>query len=400
MVILLMPAIYIFFSTLTIWVNDDKGYLLLVRDIYEALVIYAFFKLLCAYVGYNPDKPSKEDIDFKVCTIMGEKGPKPHQFPFKCCLKPLNLVSYEEARKVYRVCKYGILQYIPIKALLAVLTFIAIYKAGEGVLYDICGAFSFLSVCLALYWLVFFFHIFYEDLKPYRPLRKLLIIKGILFLTFWQEQVLNFCGVYMSTSRYIPPQNRADASVILSCLLVDIEMVIMSVLTTFCFSYKDFRIGKEQKLLSIGQIVITKMYAHKLAANAIAKHQVPSSQDNKSINKEKNDESVIQNTNKQNSNVVIEIKELEKNGKSGKFEPETNRKNGKESSDGINKSGMMELEGNSKIEKTVPNSRETSIKPDEFTIKKTLSEDLKEEEESKNHCDVPMFPFGPNMQET
>ena len=61
---------------------------------------------------------------------------------------------------------------------------------------------------------------------------------------------------------------------------------------------------------------------------------------------------------------------------------------------------MMELEGNSKIEKTVPNSRETSIKPDEFTIKKTLSEDLKEEEESKNHCDVPMFPFGPNMQET
>ena len=265
LVILQMPPIYILFSTLTIWFNDQHGYFLLVRDIYESLVVYAFFKLLGAYVGYEPDKSTKEEIENKICEILSEKGPHPHQFPFNYCLKPMNLVNMQEARKYYRICKIGILQYIPIKIILAGLMFLVIYDEGTtSKLYDLCGIVEFVDVCIALYWLIFFFHIFYEVLKPFRPLRKLLIIKGVLFVTFWQEEILNFCGVYLSTSRYIPEQNRADANVILSCLLVDIEMVIMSILTTFAFSYKDFYIGKEKKKMKLKDFINAKLIAIKM----------------------------------------------------------------------------------------------------------------------------------------
>ena len=382
-VILLMPPIYEIFSTLTIWVNDDKGYLLLIRDIYESFVIYAFFKLLCAYVGYDPDRPTREDIDHKVCEIMGEKGPHPHQFPFNYCLKPLNLVNYQEAHKVYRFCKFGILQYIPIKIILAGLTFVAVYKVGTGVLYDICGAIEFVVVCLALYWLVFFYHIFYADLKPFRPLRKLLIIKGILFLTFWQEQVLNYCGVYMSTSRYIPPENREDADVILSCLLVDIEMVIMSILTTFAFSYKDFCIGKEKKRMRLLDIINAKLIAHKFAKDNAAKHHHNHEvwKIDQSVNKETlGDDDRISNP-KTGRIAIVETKEM----------IELKNQENKEKSAIVETKEMIEIKNQENKEKPEMKSVETIEKINKtIEIKKkentTIREELQDEDiESSFH---------------
>jgi len=51
--ILLMPPIYSTLSTLSIVLNDANGYLLLIRDIYESIVIYAFFLLLRAYAAHH-----------------------------------------------------------------------------------------------------------------------------------------------------------------------------------------------------------------------------------------------------------------------------------------------------------------------------------------------------------
>ena len=273
--ILLMPPIYIFFSTLTIWTNDDNGCILLIRNIYESLVIYSFFKLLGAYVGYDPEKQITDDINIedKICSILGGKGVHPYQCPMNYCLKPMNLVNVEEAHKIYWYCRTGILQYIPVKISLAILMLILVEQESTGFLYDLCSFIEFISVSIALYWLVFFFHIFYEDLSPYKPLMKFLIIKGILFVTFWQELVLSFLGVPLSHSNYIPPENRKDADIILSCMLVDIEMVIMSILTTFAFSYMDFKIGKEKKIMSLRVMIKAKMCAIRM--HHIAKTNSP-----------------------------------------------------------------------------------------------------------------------------
>ena len=42
------------------------------------------------------------------------------------------------------------------------------------------------SVSLALYSLVVFYHVFDKELKPHSPLAKFLCIKGIVFFCFWQ----------------------------------------------------------------------------------------------------------------------------------------------------------------------------------------------------------------------
>jgi len=309
LVILQMPAFFILFSTLTVWFNDQHGYFLLVRDIYESFVVYAFFNLLGAYVGYEPDKPTIKDIENKICELLSQKGPHPYQFPLNYCLKPMNLVNMQEAHKYYYICKIGILQYIPIKIILAGLMFLVIYDEGTtSDLYDLCGIVEFVDVCIALYWLIFFFHIFYEDLKPFRPLRKLLIIKGILFLTFWQEEILNFCGVYMSTSRYIPAENRADANVILSCLLVDVEMVIMSILTTFAFSYRDFYIGKEKKKMKLKDFINTKIFPMKTGKKNKGKDN-----DSPIVQEKKEDETCIDINGDSRHVEMQEIVEKEKN---------------------------------------------------------------------------------------
>ena len=43
-----------------------------------------------------------------------------------------------------------------------------------------------LSVSLALYSLVVFYHVFAKELAPHNPLAKFLCIKGIVFFCFWQ----------------------------------------------------------------------------------------------------------------------------------------------------------------------------------------------------------------------
>lgn len=47
-----------------------------------------------------------------------------------------------------------------------------------------------ISVSLALYSLVVFYHVFAKELAPHKPLAKFMCIKGIVFFCFWQVKTL------------------------------------------------------------------------------------------------------------------------------------------------------------------------------------------------------------------
>lgn len=47
-----------------------------------------------------------------------------------------------------------------------------------------------ISVSLALYSLVVFYHVFAKELAPHNPLAKFMCIKGIVFFCFWQVKSL------------------------------------------------------------------------------------------------------------------------------------------------------------------------------------------------------------------
>lgn len=48
-----------------------------------------------------------------------------------------------------------------------------------------------LSFYVAMYSLVIFYHVFAKELKPHNPLAKFICIKGIVFFSFWQVQIVS-----------------------------------------------------------------------------------------------------------------------------------------------------------------------------------------------------------------
>ena len=255
--ILFMAPIYALLSSSSIWLHDHKSYILFIRDIYESIVIYSFFELLRSYVGYNEEKKRVEDT--KIYAILGKKGLHHHTFPFNLFLKPMNLVSEEDGRLLFLEIKRGILQYIPVKIITALIVILDLWEwawvPGNNFIYYSCTAAVSVSVSIALYYLILFFHILHEELAPYKPLIKFLTIKGILFLTFWQEVVLWLFDTPLHHSRFLPPAEREDTRETISSLLVNVEMIGMSMLTAVAYSYKDFVIGKKQKLKSISDVI-------------------------------------------------------------------------------------------------------------------------------------------------
>lgn len=57
-----------------------------------------------------------------------------------------------------------------------------------------------LSISLAMYSLIVFYHVFAEELKPHEPLSKFISIKGIVFLGFWQVNAALAVLIYMNFS--------------------------------------------------------------------------------------------------------------------------------------------------------------------------------------------------------
>lgn len=60
-----------------------------------------------------------------------------------------------------------------------------------------------ISVSLALYSLVIFYHVFAKELEPHKPLAKFMCIKGIVFFCFWQVRLFSICSVLFVGKREI-----------------------------------------------------------------------------------------------------------------------------------------------------------------------------------------------------
>lgn len=95
-----------------------------------------------------------------------------------------------------KLLKYWTWQFVVIRPVCSVLM-IALQLLG---LYTSWISWTFtivlnISVSLALYSLVIFYHVFAKELAPHKPLSKFLCIKGIVFFCFWQvslsELILN-----------------------------------------------------------------------------------------------------------------------------------------------------------------------------------------------------------------
>ncbi|KAK1881044.1 Transmembrane protein 184B, partial [Dissostichus eleginoides] len=216
--ILFIVPIYAFDSWLSLlFFTNDQYYVYFdtVRDCYEAFVIYNFLSLCYEYLGRksaimaeirgspskircNPDvvppPPLRSSCVYGTCCLRG----KAYSIGF------------------LRFCKQATLQFCVVKPIMAAVTVVlqayGKYKDGD---FNVSGGYLYvtivynISVSLSLYALFLFYFSTRQLLSPFSPMLKFLMVKSVIFLSFWQGMllaILEKCGA-------IPQINSEEVSV-------------------------------------------------------------------------------------------------------------------------------------------------------------------------------------------
>jgi len=213
-------------------------YLDLIRDCYEAFVIYSFVYALIQYAGGEQ----------KLLLIL-EKHPKMHHmFPFNF------LPHFKADKKFLLTCKRIVLQYVFIKPLTAIIAIaldeMDLYEEGKfswdkG--YAYITIVNNLSVTFAMYGLLYFYHAIQDDLKHLNPLYKLLCIKAVLFLSFWQGVAISgLASANIIQGTAVSSLNKVETE--LQDFLICFEMFFASLAHGYAYSYTEFESKNTKKL--------------------------------------------------------------------------------------------------------------------------------------------------------
>jgi hypothetical protein len=178
--ILWIVPIYALTSWLSLRYLHASLYLDLVRDTYEAFVLYLFFSFCTCLIAADEQSGSVEEQ-----AINMEKY----------------LLSEGKDLQWFLTCKRGLLQYLLAKPMSTVLA-ISMTACGYGDAWEAIYPYVASVLCIlgtiALYWLGLYYFLVKSRLKQHNIGWKFLSIKFIIFLTFWQGvtlQILQWCGV-------------------------------------------------------------------------------------------------------------------------------------------------------------------------------------------------------------
>ena len=194
-----------------------------VRDVWEAVVIYEFLKLVLAYCG-------GENSCIQV--IMKKPGSIAHVWPLNYCLPRMSLDA-----RFMRICKQYTLQFVFVKPVMAAVNVVLIqlhmvsdptYQMAQMVIYNI-------SYTVALYGLALFYMATHHhpSLATRSPLLKFAAIKLVVFATYYQSLLVALT----------PGFDRHDLAYINNFILC-FEMVIFALMHVAAFGWFEYVGGK------------------------------------------------------------------------------------------------------------------------------------------------------------
>ncbi|GAB4831283.1 hypothetical protein Ancab_040232 [Ancistrocladus abbreviatus] len=208
-----------------------------IKECYEALVIAKFLGLMYSYLNISISKNIVPD------EIKGREIH--HSFPMT--LFQPHTVRLDH--KTLKLLKSWTWQFVVIRPvcsiLMIILQLLGMYTTWVSWVFSIILN---VSVSLALYSLVVFYHVFAKELAPHKPLAKFLCIKGIVFFCFWQGIVLEILvalGVIRANHFWLDVEHLEDA---IQNVLVCVEMVIFSVLQQYAYHAAPYSGEVEQKM--------------------------------------------------------------------------------------------------------------------------------------------------------
>jgi hypothetical protein len=239
--LLIMVPIYAVDSSLALMFKNYALYFDLGRDCYEAWALYTFLKLMEAFMGG----------DLTLIEVLESKPPAKHPAPLGWCGVHFKPGTQFLQRTRQMILQFAILR--PLCSLTAVvLQLFGLYDEGsfspaKGYLY--LTIINNVSVTLALYYLVLFYHALAEDLKPYKPVLKFLAVKAVIFFSFWQGVAIAILS-YFGLVKAMWGWDSTAVSRGLQDLLICVEMVPLAFMFAYAFGPRSFFQSDSTHLLS------------------------------------------------------------------------------------------------------------------------------------------------------
>eukprot|EP00762_Andalucia_godoyi_P002207 ANDGO_07573.mRNA.1 Transmembrane protein 184 homolog DDB_G0279555 len=228
--IIMMVPIYAIDSWCALRFPSLSMYLDSIRDMYEAYVLYCFLALMIEFLGGEN----------ALVYLLSQKPPMKLPVPLG------RVTPVQPGHRFLMVLKIGVLQFVLIKPLLAILTLVAemhhSFEEGQfnpGSLYLWVTTIDNVSITVSMYCLIVFFKATHADLKAFHPLFKFLAIKAVIFATFWQGVLIAFL-VYYGVITDIGTWSAEMVSQSLQDFLICVEMFIASVFHLAAFDYHEF----------------------------------------------------------------------------------------------------------------------------------------------------------------
>ncbi|XP_042476750.1 transmembrane protein 184A-like isoform X2 [Macadamia integrifolia] len=218
-------VVYALMSFLSLVLNESSIYFNSIREVYEAWVIYNFLSLCLAWVG-GPGA---------VVLSLSGRVLKPSWYLMTCCFPAIPLDG-----RFIRRCKQGCLQFVILKPILVAVTFI-FYAKGKYEDGNFSAKQAYLYVTIiytisyttALYALALFYVACRDLLRPFHPVPKFIMIKSVVFLTYWQG-VLVFLAAKSSFIK------NAEEAAELQNFIICVEMLIAAVGHLYAFPHKEY----------------------------------------------------------------------------------------------------------------------------------------------------------------
>ncbi|KAM0476457.1 hypothetical protein ACHAPX_006370 [Trichoderma viride] len=245
--ILFMIPVYAVSSYMQLEWYRHATYFSVISDCYEAFAIASFFGLLCHYCA--PDLHSQKEFFRNMRPIA--PWVLPINWFAKCCggqrgpwRTPKSGLTW------FNIVWIGVYQYCFIRVAMTITAVLTQHfgryceSSNSPVFAHIWTlAINAISVTIAMYCLIQFYIQLAKTLTEHKLFIKVLAIKLVIFLSFWQSLAIS---VGTSTLKIVHPNkvlSYPDLKVGIPAMLLCIEMAIFSVLHIWAFPYQVYRRG-------------------------------------------------------------------------------------------------------------------------------------------------------------
>jgi len=245
--IMWMIPIYSVTSWLGLVFTQTYGFLSLIKDIYEAYVIYTFLSLLIAILGRG-----NRDSVIELLIKHSDHLKPPLKLPFTSTQSFAS--PREKANAILDQCQLFCMQFVFLRPITSVVTVIADsfnenrWELSMPQFYMMLM--TNVSIFFAFTGLVRFYYAMKDELMWCNPFNKFLCIKGIVFMTFWQSVVISFIAhaIFENAEDELNPDETAtEWSKEAQSFLICLEMFAFAIAHCFVFPVEEWESGYREK---------------------------------------------------------------------------------------------------------------------------------------------------------